>query len=149
MELEDLVSLPFPRLQGGTWLHAVSENRKNERRVLAEILIRHGVVIEKVAVLDEIVDLIRDKQPPQWHGMGRVQRQKLFVQEKGLCFVCKQRCMMNGFTVEHKINRADGGTDEWENLTISHKECNQRRAVADNKKREGSYEPIQTPERRD
>lgn len=142
MELEDIVTSPHVRVRGSSIVREPSERRVEERRRFASVLVWHGFEVT-VEVLDDLVEILRDHTPEKWHGLGRVQRQKLFIQEKGICFVCGLRCTASDFTVEHKINRADGGADEWENFSISHQKCNQKRESEDRIAREGSSVPLE------
>ncbi|MDU8350398.1 HNH endonuclease signature motif containing protein [Pseudomonas syringae pv. actinidiae] len=43
------------------------------------------------------------------------------------CFLCERHVEEKHCTLEHVIPYADGGTDDLENLSISHHICNQRR----------------------
>lgn len=43
------------------------------------------------------------------------------------CFVCEMSVMEKHATLEHIIAQADGGTDDMDNLSISHKNCNLKR----------------------
>ena len=62
-------------------------------------------------------------------GLTKYERKKLYKQENGICYVCKEICPQGGMTIEHKIARADlleQGIDPdfWENLSIAHMKCN-------------------------
>lgn len=43
------------------------------------------------------------------------------------CFVCGKHVKEKNATLEHIIPKSKGGTDEMDNLSISHYQCNQRR----------------------
>lgn len=43
------------------------------------------------------------------------------------CFVCERNVEERHATLEHIIPYAEGGTDDMDNLSISHNNCNQRR----------------------
>ena len=43
------------------------------------------------------------------------------------CFVCGRHVKEKNATLEHIIPVSKGGTDDMENLAISHYQCNQRR----------------------
>jgi hypothetical protein len=60
----------------------------------------------------------------------RAERIKLIRDRDGdLCFICKKPFINNiDLTIEHWIPRAAGGSDELDNLRISHKKCNVAKA---------------------
>lgn len=52
------------------------------------------------------------------------------------CFVCEHHVDEGNATLEHIVSYADGGTDDMDNLSISHEACNHRRGCI----------PVGTPE---
>jgi hypothetical protein len=60
----------------------------------------------------------------------RAERIKMIKERDGdLCFICKKPFINNlDITIEHWIPRAAGGSDELDNLRISHKKCNVAKA---------------------
>ena len=55
----------------------------------------------------------------------------LYVRCGGYCSVCKGRVARELATVEHLVARANGGTDDPENLRIAHRSCNSSKGVRD------------------
>ena len=45
------------------------------------------------------------------------------------CFVCGRHVKEKNATLEHILPTSKGGTDDMENLAISHYQCNQRRGA--------------------
>lgn len=45
------------------------------------------------------------------------------------CFVCGRPVSFNEATLEHVVPLSKGGTDDFENLSISHAHCNHRRGA--------------------
>lgn len=43
------------------------------------------------------------------------------------CFVCKEHVPQDQATLEHIVPRSLGGTDDMQNLSISHAKCNRER----------------------
>lgn len=47
------------------------------------------------------------------------------------CFVCGRHVRPKNATLEHIVATSKGGTDDMDNLSISHYQCNQRRGAGD------------------
>lgn len=43
------------------------------------------------------------------------------------CFVCHEHVELKDMSLEHIIPRSKGGSDDMDNLSISHKSCNEER----------------------
>lgn len=64
--------------------------------------------------------------------------QKLYKRDKGICYICNTKCdyedyiILNGTiicgdyypSIEHVIPISKGGTDDWENIRLAHRKCN-------------------------
>ena|ERR1700675_962602 len=67
------------------------------------------------------------------HGVIRERRETIYrmLEKRNMgkvpCFVCGQHVERKDATLEHILERRNGGTDKMENLSISHKYCNQNR----------------------
>ena len=59
--------------------------------------------------------------------LEKVSLDKLYELAKGICFVCKRKVARAVASREHIIPTSLGGTDHPDNLSISHKKCNNKR----------------------
>lgn len=50
-----------------------------------------------------------------------------YVAQNGRCFWCQRFTLPSQLTRDHVIPKADGGGNDWSNLILAHKECNQAR----------------------
>lgn len=70
----------------------------------------------------------RNKKNPR----ARLRADPMFVermeQQNGLCFWCNQPMGLRTVTREHFIPRSKDGADDWTNIVLAHKTCNNRRA---------------------
>jgi len=77
---------------------------------------------------------------PSKKALARLRREKLASRRETLykylskqndgivpCFVCKRHVNPSAATIEHKTPLSKGGSDEMDNLSISHWFCNTRR----------------------
>jgi 5-methylcytosine-specific restriction endonuclease McrA len=69
-------------------------------------------------------------------------RERLFKQQKGLCFYCNKRMSLtsrrakgqpakNFATFEHLIRRSEGGKFTKENIVLAHRVCNSKKNIED------------------
>lgn len=51
-------------------------------------------------------------------------RQKVYLRDKGICYLCGLSVPESEFTLDHVKAKIDGGKDKRSNLKTSHKACN-------------------------
>lgn len=61
--------------------------------------------------------------PPN-KGLRHSLRMQIWDRDGPLCGYCAALLTIKTFTVDHKLARANGGTDDPENLTIACRPCN-------------------------
>lgn len=54
-------------------------------------------------------------------------RTEVYIRSKGICHLCDLPLTRFEMTVDHKIPRIHGGTDDIDNLAAAHESCNIRR----------------------
>ena len=80
--------------------------------------------------MDNEQELLKIFETPQIRKIKRENIYKSLSRKHGgvvLCFVCNLVVSKHKASLEHIIPQSRGGTDELENLSISHKKCNIRR----------------------
>jgi len=65
------------------------------------------------------------------HGMGAQVLHELYQRDMGICQVCFRYADIRDCNVDHVVPAADGGTDDMDNLQLTHYWCNTIKA--DNK----------------
>ncbi len=99
-----------------------SEKRMEDRQKIFDVIMSKSTSLAKI---DAIIDHFRTKyEGEKWTGLGKKAKQELFLQWKGRCMWCKEKITLSESTIEHIKPRAEGGTDDWENLGIAHQKCN-------------------------
>ena len=65
----------------------------------------------------------------QWQKL----RKNILARDDYLCVMCLQRGILTPATdVDHIVQKADGGTDDWDNLQSLCKDCHKDKTVRDN-----------------
>ena len=69
-------------------------------------------------------------------SLTRNQRAELFLEHKGICYLCSQRIKAESgeaWEVEHVEAREISGRDDWENLRPAHVDCHKVKTREDKK----------------
>lgn len=104
---------------GKVFIATVSSQRTENRKFILDRMI--GSVEKADEIIDHFQNLYGDKN---FKGLTKNERISLFVDRKGCCMWCKKKLHVSNFTVEHINPIIEGGTWDWENLSIAHQECN-------------------------
>lgn len=54
-------------------------------------------------------------------------RSKMWMRDNGICGICNNPVDYDDMDVDHILPKSYGGKDLWDNLRVSHKECNRKR----------------------
>jgi 5-methylcytosine-specific restriction protein A len=68
-------------------------------------------------------DIVRDATSSRYKL-----RQKIFEKFGGVCAYCNKELSFETFTIDHILPKSRGGTNEFSNLTVACKKCNQEKA---------------------
>jgi CRISPR/Cas system Type II protein with McrA/HNH and RuvC-like nuclease domain len=55
-------------------------------------------------------------------------RMKLYLRDNGICQLCNMPVKFNEFTIDHIIPVSKGGRNNFDNLQVSHRKCNEEKA---------------------
>ena len=123
--------IPIENSTEGSVREAFDSFVESELKIVAQIYleISHALISNSpLEAIDEIIEHFRRKyEKPKWQGLSWQQRRDLFIARRGRCHWCQARLTRNNFTVEHIKPRFEGGTDDWDNLSIACEPCNTMR----------------------
>lgn len=115
-------------MRGGRILIVDVSFLRKKYRTDAEVIIEKYYTTDKLQMLDELIDYFSFVYgKTRYLGLTKIERQALFVQEKGICFWCRKDILFGQFTVEHLVSLFDEGSLEWNNLRIACELCNNKR----------------------
>ena len=57
----------------------------------------------------------------------RIERQRVYNRDKGICGICRRRVSVKQFSIDHIIPLARGGHHRYTNVQIAHPICNSRK----------------------
>lgn len=58
---------------------------------------------------------------PCWNKL----RSDVYIRDKGICWICNKLVPLNEYELGHLIDRCNGGQDDYDNLAVMHKKCNE------------------------
>lgn len=55
----------------------------------------------------------------------RMFRSLIYARDNGVCWICRQFVPLHEYDLGHLIDRCNGGRDNYDNLAVMHKKCNE------------------------
>ena len=57
----------------------------------------------------------------------KVTKKNIWLRDGGHCQYCEKKITLSDATVDHVVPKSKGGTNNWENVTLSCSKCNQKK----------------------
>ena len=89
---------------------------------------------DRCGIIRRNLDYSKCENCPDNYPANFKKKEKIFISDtrlaiykktNGVCYLCDKFVPLGSFTIDHKIPKAKGGTDEIENLFPAHHKCNQ------------------------
>jgi len=65
------------------------------------------------------------KQDNQAHDNWQMLRSLIYARDNGICWICRQFVPLHQYDLGHLVDRCNGGQDDYDNLAVMHKKCNE------------------------
>lgn len=75
-------------------------------------------------MINNLEELENDALAIQLESNKEIKRSKIYIRDNGICDVCRRFVMLKDYELGHIIDRSNGGSYDWENLVVMHRECN-------------------------
>lgn len=62
------------------------------------------------------------------HSLANWQKRRILLRQDKSCFYCGKKLTLSSSTLDHCIPKSKGGSDDFDNLVLACKKCNQDKA---------------------
>jgi hypothetical protein len=83
-----------------------------------------GIGREYNMTILDIDEINSDELVIQNSVSNEIKRSKVYLRDSGICDVCKKFVMLKEYELGHIIDKSNGGSYDWNNLVVMHRECN-------------------------